>query len=94
MDHDEGEKNNRIWVTDWSILLFFRNPKDTCVSFYHFEKLLPVQGLDKDADFEDYWQNFFLPGKLIYGPYWTHLKDAWKYRNEANFKFIWYNSIY
>ena len=75
------------------VLYVGRNPMDNCVSFYHFEKLLPNQGLDANADFENYAKNFYLKGRLVYGDYWTHLKDAWKYKSEKNFKLVWYEDM-
>ena len=66
---------------------------DNCVSYYHFEKLLHNQGLDQDANYQDYAKKLYLKGKLVYGDYWTHLKDAWKYKNEKNFKLIWFEDM-
>jgi hypothetical protein len=55
--------------------------KDTCVSFFHMEKLLHNQGLDQDADFDEYSQKFYKHGKVLYGSYWSHIKvfcSNWK----------------
>ena len=75
------------------VLYVGRNPMDNCVSFYHFEKLLHNQGLDQDANYQDYATKLYLKGRLVYGDYWTHLKDAWKYKTEKNFKLIWYEDM-
>ncbi len=56
-----------------SIFNVIRNPKDTCVSMFHHEKLMPNSGLDKNASFDDY-SKLFMEGKLFYGDYWTFLK--------------------
>lgn len=74
------------------VLFVCRNVKDTCVSFYHHEKLLPNQGLDKDADFGEY-SEFYRKGEVLYGSYWAHLKDGWKYKGNKNFKFMWYEDL-
>ena len=67
---------------------------DNCVSYYHFEKLLHNQGLDQDANYQDYAKKLYLKGKLVYGDYWTHLKDAWIYKKiEKNFKLIWFEDM-
>ena len=55
--------------------------------------MLHNQGLDQEAEFEHYAKNFFLKGRLVYGDYWTHLKDAWKYKDEKNFKIVWYEDM-
>ncbi len=63
------------------------------MSKWHFEKLLHNQGLDADVSLDDYAENFFLKGRTLYGPYWTHLQDAWAYRHQSNFKFVWYEDM-
>ncbi len=55
------------------VIFVGRNVKDTCVSFFHHEKLLPNQGLDQEADFNKYAEHY-MRGEVIYGNYWTHLK--------------------
>ena len=50
-----------------------RNVKDACVSFFHHEKLLPNQGLDKECSFETYTEKY-IKGQVLYGSYWSHIK--------------------
>ena len=49
-----------------------RNVKDSCVSFYHHEQLLPVHGLAPNTFAE--FQKMYMEGKTLYGPYWKHLE--------------------
>ncbi len=47
-----------------------RNPKDSAVSFYHFQRLRLA---DMEEDF-DAFADLFKSGTLVYGSYWHHLK--------------------
>ena len=48
-----------------------RNPKDTCVSFYHFQQQLP--NIAYKGDFETF-MNLFMNGDVMYGNYWTMIR--------------------
>lgn len=52
-----------VWVN--------RNVKDSVVSFYHHEQLLPTHGLT--APFEEY-AKLYMEGKTVYGSYWTFMQ--------------------
>ncbi len=58
------EKAKVVWVC--------RNPRDSLVSWYHHEKLLPVHGLKPDC--LDEYVPFYIQDNALYGDYWTHLK--------------------
>ena len=52
------------------VIYVCRNPKDTCVSYFHHTALL-------FPDFKETFEHFetmFMQGKLEYGSYWYHLK--------------------
>lgn len=53
-----------IWVA--------RNVKDSAVSFYNHEQLLPNHGL-KPESFEQ-WCSLYMKGQTLFGNYWSHLK--------------------
>ena len=67
-----------------------RNPKDTCVSFYHFAQQLP--NVEYKGDFEQF-MNLFIKGDMLYGNYWTMIRSAWDHRNHPNMKIIWYEDM-
>ncbi|CAG2069305.1 unnamed protein product, partial [Timema podura] len=67
-----------------------RNPKDVAVSYYHHNRLLTVQGYQRD--FATYW-NYFEHNLLIGCPYWTHLTEAWDKRNHPNMMFLFYEEL-
>ena len=59
------------------VILCTRNPKDSVVSFFHHEKMLPPHGLDKDADFQKY-AKLYREGNVPYGDYFEHFKVRFK----------------
>ncbi|XP_059097315.1 sulfotransferase 1B1-like [Tigriopus californicus] len=78
-------------VETCKVVYVCRNPKDTCVSYFHHSAIgKPVYKLY--GNFEDYSELFF-DGRLVYGDYWQHLKTAWALRGHENFKFIWFEDM-
>jgi len=73
------------------VIFVCRNPKDTCVSFYHHHGLFPDYKM-KPGKFSEF-ANLFLKGTLEYGSYWTMLKSAWKYKDHPNMKIVWFEEI-
>ena len=59
------------------VILCTRNPKDSVVSFFHHEKMLPPHGLDKDADFQKY-AKLYREGNTPYGDYFEYFKVRFK----------------
>ena len=55
------------------VIFCTRNPKDSVVSFFHHEKILPPHGLDKDADFIKY-AKLYREGNTPYGDYFEHFR--------------------
>ncbi|XP_013801531.1 sulfotransferase 6B1-like [Apteryx mantelli] len=54
------------------ILLLVRNPKDTAVSYYHFNNNLPM--LPSFASWDEFF-TAFMNGRLSYGSYFDHLVE-------------------
>ncbi|XP_029040843.2 luciferin sulfotransferase-like [Osmia bicornis bicornis] len=76
-----GEKKPKI-------IYVVRNPKDTCVSYYHHCKL--IEGYH--GDFNTFCR-LFLGDKLNYAPYWDHIIEFWKKRNDPNMLFLKYEDM-
>ncbi|XP_076240816.1 sulfotransferase 2 [Calliopsis andreniformis] len=70
------------------IIYVARNPKDTCVSFYHYLKLL--HGLK--GDFDEF-ADLFLQGNGPMGLYWAHVLKFWQIRNQENVLFLTYEEM-
>ncbi|EDW67338.1 luciferin sulfotransferase [Drosophila virilis] len=65
-----------------------RNPKDLCVSYYHYCKLL--HGIN--GDFEQFVE-LFLGGHTPMGSYWKHVLPFWKRSVDDNVLFIKYEDM-
>lgn len=76
-----GEKKARI-------IYVGRNPKDTCVSYFHHCKIL--EGYR--GNFDEFCE-LFLHGKVPYAPYWEHVLDYWNKKNERNILFLKYEDM-
>ncbi|KAF2892272.1 hypothetical protein ILUMI_13900 [Ignelater luminosus] len=70
------------------IVLLFRNPKDACVSQYHFARA--TSGYK--GTFEEY-SELYLGGKVAYGPYWKSVFSFWEQRSKPNVLVITYNEM-
>lgn len=65
-----------------------RNPKDLCVSYYHYCML--VHGLV--GSFEEFCE-IFLTDNAPIGPVWPHMLAFWKKRNDPNVLFLKYEDM-
>ncbi|XP_073814193.1 sulfotransferase 2 [Musca autumnalis] len=70
------------------IIYTSRNPKDLCVSFYHYCKLM--HGLQ--GSFEEFSQ-LFLDGLTPIGSYWKHVLPFWERKNQPNVLFLKYEDM-
>ena len=59
-------------------------------SYYHHHRLF--RGHNYIGDLPGFVQRF-IKGQLMYDPYFSHLEQAWKLREEENFLFIWFEEM-
>lgn len=78
-------------VNKGKIIYLFRNPKDTVVSWYHFQRMNALYGFtgDFDAFFE-----LFLRGHVAYGCYWHNVLSWWRLRHRANVLLLTYEEMH
>ncbi|XP_065211067.1 luciferin sulfotransferase-like [Planococcus citri] len=76
------------YSTQAKIVYVARNPRDTCVSYYHHCKLL--EGYK--GPFDKFAQ-LFLEGNITFGPFFNHIKGYWKQRNNPNVLFLKYEEM-
>ncbi|GFO43020.1 sulfotransferase [Plakobranchus ocellatus] len=73
------------------IIYVYRNPKDTVVSYYEFlVKFLTYTKFT--GKFEDFCR-LFTEGKVLCGPWWKHVTEAWARRHEDNFLLLCYEDL-
>ncbi|XP_063992975.1 luciferin sulfotransferase-like [Diachasmimorpha longicaudata] len=70
--------------TNAKIIYIWRNPKDTCISFFHHSKLLGGYR----GDFPLFCR-LFLGDKLLCCPYWSHILGFWNNRDDFQEKMLW-----
>ncbi|UYV81150.1 hypothetical protein LAZ67_20000172 [Cordylochernes scorpioides] len=67
-----------------------RNPKDTCVSFYHHT--LNIIPYEFDGTFDDFFE-IFINGQNDYGDYFEHTLSWYEHRNDPNVLFLTYEEL-
>ncbi|XP_015597275.1 sulfotransferase 4A1 [Cephus cinctus] len=73
------------------IIYVARHPKNVAASYYYFRQRMP-RFFKFKADFKTFW-NFFTKSLILYTPYWDHVKEAWKRRDDPNFLFVFYEEM-
>ncbi|XP_049816285.1 luciferin sulfotransferase-like [Schistocerca nitens] len=69
----------QLWTVKPKIIYVVRNPKDVAISYYYHHRLMHgYRGNIKT------FVEIFLSGNVAYGPYWRHVLDFWKLRDEPN----------
>ncbi|XP_072042745.1 sulfotransferase 1C4-like [Amphiura filiformis] len=67
------------------IVYVARNPKDLCVSYYHFHIMNPQ--LPTPKSWNEFFEHFYT-GKITFGAWWEHYLFYWNLRHEPNVLFV------
>ena len=59
-----------LFTSGCKVVYVCRNPKDTCVSYFHHTRLL----FPHFSETFEHFETMFRQGKVEYGSYWYHLK--------------------
>ncbi|KAL1138260.1 hypothetical protein AAG570_009949 [Ranatra chinensis] len=70
------------------IIYVARNPKDMCISYYHYCKLIHKL----NGSVEEFCE-LLLDGTAPIGPLWDHILGFWEKRNEPNIQFLKYEDV-
>eukprot|EP00092_Neocalanus_flemingeri_P039868 GFUD01043423.1.p1 GENE.GFUD01043423.1~~GFUD01043423.1.p1 ORF type:complete len:322 (+),score=76.56 GFUD01043423.1:113-1078(+) len=72
------------------IIYLYRNPKDTAVSWFHFQRMNKLYGFT--GTFEEFLP-LFMEDKVPYGSYWENLHSWWKLKDQENVLILTYESL-
>ncbi|XP_074651382.1 sulfotransferase 1C2-like [Tubulanus polymorphus] len=81
----------QLWTEKAKMLVLFRNPKDVCVSYYHFYKSSSSFGNYKGS-----WEEFlemFKSGHVDHGSWFDFTKSWWDKSDNPNLKIIFYEDM-
>ncbi|XP_072943492.1 sulfotransferase 1E1-like [Epargyreus clarus] len=67
-----------------------RNPRDVVVSTYYHMKSSRI--IPPDREFKPFWK-LFMESKVLWSPFFEHVKEAWRLRNHPNMAFIFYEEL-
>lgn len=68
-----------------------RNPRDCCVSQYHFTKMERLHE-KSNLSFDEYFEDF-IRGNVMFGDYFDHVLEWYKHRNDSNVHFVTYENL-
>uniref|UniRef100_A0A146MEA5 Sulfotransferase family cytosolic 1B member 1 n=4 Tax=Lygus hesperus TaxID=30085 RepID=A0A146MEA5_LYGHE len=78
----------QLFTVKPKVIYVTRNPKDMCVSYYHYSKLLH----DYQGTLDQFVQ-LFLDDKAPVGPFMSHVLGFWELRDEPNVLFLTYEDM-
>ena len=77
-------------VEEGRVIYLYRNPRDTAVSWYHFQRMNTLYGFTGTfAQFLD----LFLRGDVAYGDYMQSVLSRWALRGRANVLVLSYEEL-
>jgi hypothetical protein len=78
-------------VQDGKIVYLMRNPKDTVVSWYHFQRMNKLY--EFRGSFDEFFE-LFLKHDTPYGSYWHNVLSWWALRERPNILFLTYEDLH
>ncbi|XP_056130438.1 sulfotransferase family 1, cytosolic sulfotransferase 5 isoform X2 [Lampris incognitus] len=81
---------NTIWEAGCKIIYVARNPKDSVVSYFHFDHMNLIQ--PEPGPWPQYLDRF-MKGKLGWGSWYDHVKGYWKEKEKKNILYLFYEDM-
>ncbi|XP_069052529.1 amine sulfotransferase-like [Lepisosteus oculatus] len=72
------------------VIYVIRNPKDICVSYYHFSKIMVRSVTPKDFDES---LDRFLSGRMVSGSWFDHVRGWYTHKDDFNILFLTYEEM-
>jgi hypothetical protein len=77
-------------VQEGKVVYLMRNPKDTAVSWYHFQRMNRLY--EFQGNFDEFFE-LFLRHDVPYGSYWDNVLSWWALRDRPNILFLTYEDL-
>ncbi|CAE8592221.1 unnamed protein product [Polarella glacialis] len=78
-------------VREGKVIYLMRNPKDTVVSWYHFQRMNKLYAFQ--GTFDEFFE-LFLAHQVPYGSYWENVLSWWAVRQQPNVLFLTYEDLH
>ncbi|XP_065352502.1 luciferin sulfotransferase-like [Cloeon dipterum] len=78
----------QLWTVKPKIFYVVREVKDVIVSYYHHKRFF----YGYTADLETFARSF-MKDEIIFCPFWSHVTDFWKIKDEPNILFLSYEEM-
>ncbi|KAH1180968.1 hypothetical protein KIL84_001902 [Mauremys mutica] len=90
--HSDGDPRLAQSVPSWERVIYtVRNPKDVCVSLYHYSKMASF--LEFQEDFGEFVE-LFSAGKVLFGSWFQHVRGWLGLRDRLNFLLLTYEEMH
>uniref|UniRef100_A0A8C5SFU5 Sulfotransferase n=2 Tax=Laticauda laticaudata TaxID=8630 RepID=A0A8C5SFU5_LATLA len=80
----------KFFTSQAKAIYIVRDPKDVCVSLYHYTKMCSF--LEYREDFGEFIE-LFSTGKILFGTWFDHVKSWLAYKNEKKFLLLVYDEL-
>ncbi|KAF2362860.1 Sulfotransferase domain [Trinorchestia longiramus] len=77
-------------ITTAKVVYVTRDPRDVVVSFYHHHKIIASHGFK--GTLEEFVDDF-IDEKVMFSPFWSHLREAYERRESPNLLIIQYEEL-
>ncbi|NWI22044.1 ST1D1 Sulfotransferase, partial [Crypturellus soui] len=81
---------NSFWEQDCKVIYVARNPKDVAISYYYFHQMAKMH--PDPGTMQEFLQNF-MAGKVVYGSWYSHVKDWWEKRKDKRLLYLFYEDM-
>ncbi|XP_056305279.1 sulfotransferase family 1, cytosolic sulfotransferase 5 [Danio aesculapii] len=79
-----------FWEAGCKVIYVARNPKDSVVSYYHFDRMNLSQ--PEPGPWKQYLEKF-MTGQLVWGSWYDHVKEYWRKRHDKKILYIFFEDM-
>ncbi|XP_006011256.2 sulfotransferase 1B1-like [Latimeria chalumnae] len=79
-----------FWEQNCKLIYVARNPKDSMVSYYHFDRMNLLKTAPES--WEGYFQDF-MQGNVTFGSWYDHVREFWEARKKHRMLYLFYEDM-